>query len=166
MKVILGIFFLSFFLFGCDNKSEKNRKKSTIQLSCEIKKVHFIKKYDGTFVDVWYDEQYIKKNFPEEISEPILIETSKNSHAIWIDGNGTLAWDHNNTGLTYLTEQDANEGFVTLSFTSINYEDLKFFTEASMLIKKDDSRYNYSFTNKPEMSSKGYGKCKKLKWDD
>ena len=114
MKVILGMFFLSFFLFGCDNKSEKNRKKSTIQLSCEIKKVHFIKKYDGTFVDVWYDEQYIKKNFPEEISEPILIETSKNSHAIWIDGNGTLACDHNNTGLTYLTEQDANEGFVTL----------------------------------------------------
>ena len=73
----------------------------------------------------------------------------------------------NKTGLSYLTEQNASkEGFVTLSLTSISYEDLKLFTEASILIKKDDSRYNYSFTNKPEMSSKGYGKCKKLKWDD
>lgn len=149
-----------------DNKSEKNRKKSTIQLSCEIKKIHFIKKYDGTTVGVWYDEQHIKKNFPKELTIPVIIETNKDSHAIWIDGNGTIAWDHNKTGLSYLTEQNANkEGFVTLSLTSISYEDLKFFTEASMLIKKDDSRYNYSFTNKPEISSKGYGTCKKLKWD-
>ena len=31
--------------------------------------------------------------------------------------------------------------------------------------KKDDSRYNYNFTNKPEISLKGYGICEKLKWD-
>ena len=49
-------------------------------------------------------------------------------------------------GLGYLTEWSAKEGFVTLHLTSISYENLEFVSEASMLIKKDDSRYNYNFT--------------------
>ena len=40
MKKLLGIVVLGLLLSGCsENESEANRKKSTIKLSCEIKKV-------------------------------------------------------------------------------------------------------------------------------
>ena len=166
MKKFLGILVLGLLLSGCsENKSEANRKKSTIKLSCEIKKTHVIKNYDGTIADKWYDEKYIKENLGE-LAKPIIIETSKDSFGIWIDGIGTLAMYHDKNRLDYLTEwHTKKEGFVTLHLTSISYENLEFITESSMFIKKDDSRYNYNFTNKPEISSKGYGICEKLKWD-
>jgi hypothetical protein len=165
MKKLLGILVLGLLFSGCsEDKSEKNRKKSTIKLSCEIKKVHIIKNYDGTIADKWYDDKFIKENLGE-LAKPMIIETNKDSFAIWLDGKGTIAMYHDKNGLDYLTEWSAKEGFVTLHLTSISYENLEFVSEASMLIKKDDSRYNYNFTNKPEISSKGYGICEKLKWD-
>ena len=66
MKKILGIIVLCLVVCGnafSENKSETNRKKSTIKLSCEIKKVHIVKKFDGTDIDVWYDEKFLKKKF-------------------------------------------------------------------------------------------------------
>jgi hypothetical protein len=166
MKKLLGILVLGLLLSGCsENQSETNRKKSTIKLSCEMNKVHLIKKYDGTTADIWYDEKFIKENLAE-LAKPSIIETNKDSHAIWINGTGTLAMYHDKNGLGYLNEQDTKKkGFITLHLTSINYENLEFISESSMLIKDDDSKFNYNFTNKPEISAKGYGICKKLKWD-
>ena len=58
MKKLLAILVLGLLLSGCsENKSEANRKQSAIKLSCEIKKVNIIKKFDGTDTDIWYDEK-------------------------------------------------------------------------------------------------------------
>ena len=63
MKKLLGILVLGLLLSGCsENKSETNRKQSAIKLSCEIKKVNIIKKFDGTDTDIWYDEKFLKEN--------------------------------------------------------------------------------------------------------
>ena len=76
MKKLLGILVLGLLFSGCsEDKSEKNRKKSTIKLSCEIKKVHIIKNYDGTIEDKWYDDEYIKENLGE-LAKPMIIETN------------------------------------------------------------------------------------------
>lgn len=163
---IYVLFILFFFLIGCDNKSETNRKKSKIKLSCELKKVHVIKKYDGSDTDVWFDQEFIKKNLGE-LAKPITLEIyDKDSGAMWQDKQPVLLQYHDEKGLGYLNTSDAKkEGFTILHFLSINYENLKFTSEASMMIKDDDSKYNYNFNNKPEISSKGYGVCEKLKWD-
>ena len=73
---------------------------------------------------------------------------------------------HDDNGLGYFVERDAKEdGYITLHYTSINYLDLTHMSKMSVDIINNDSKYQYSFQNKPEISSIGYGKCKKLKWE-
>ena len=168
MKKILGIIVLGLLLSGCsENKSEANRKKSTIKLSCEIKKVHIVKKFDGTDIDVWYDEKFLKENL-SQLTEPIIIEIfNKDSLAMWLDKQPVLLNDHNEKGFSYINESNTSgqgEGFVNLHYASVNYENLEFNNEMSMLIKDDDSKYEFGFNNKAEISSIGYGSCEKLKW--
>ena len=167
MKKLLAIVVLGLLLLGCsENKSEKNRKKSTIKLSCKINKVNIIKMYDGTEVNTWHDEKFLNENFGEEILKPIIIETNKNSYAMWVDGIGTIAMYNDENGIGYITVRDTeNEKFVTLHLTSVSYKDLKLISESSMYIKNDDSKFDYNFNNKPEPSTIGYGKCEKLKWN-
>ena len=115
MKKLLGIVVLGLLLYACsEDKSETNRKKSTIKLSCKINKVHVIKGYDGSNKDIWFDEKFIEENLGE-MAEPLILETNKNSYAMWIDGIGTIAMYHNENGIGYLNERDTNnEKFVTL----------------------------------------------------
>ena len=167
MKKLLGIIVLGLLLSGCsENKSEANRKKSTIKLSCEIKKVHIVKKFDGTDIDVWYDEKFLKENL-SQLTEPIIIEIfNKDSLAMWLDKQPVLLNDHNEKGFSYINESNTSgqgEGFVNLHYASVNYENLEFNNEMSMLIKDDDSKYEFGFNNKAEISSIGYGSCEKLK---
>ena len=154
-------------LSGCsENKSEANRKKSTIKLSCEIKKVHIIKKFDGTDMDVWYDEKFLKENL-SQLTEPIIIEIfNKDSLAMWLDKQPILLDDHNEKGFRYINNSNTTgqgEGFINLHYASVNYENLEFKNEMSMLIKDDDSIYEFGFSNKAEISSIGFGSCEKLK---
>ena len=44
-----------------------------------------------------------------------------------------------------------------------SYKNLMFTNEMSMLIKDDDSKYEFGFNNKAEIGTIGYGSCKKLK---
>ena len=167
MKKLLSILVLGLLLSGCsENKSEANRKKSTIKLSCEIKKVHIVKKFDGTDIDVWYDEKFLKENL-SQLTEPIIIEIfNKDSLAMWLDKQPVLLNDHNEKGFSYINESNTSgqgEGFVNLHYASVNYENLEFNNEMSMLIKDDDSKYEFGFNNKAEISSIGYGSCEKLK---
>jgi hypothetical protein len=166
MKKLLLMLVLGLLLSACsEDKSETNRKKSTIKLSCKINKIYMIKGYDGSDKNIWYDEKFIEKNL-SEIAKPLILETNKNSYAIWIDGIGTLAFYHNENGIGYLNERDTNnEKFVTLHLTSISYKNFEFISESSVYIKKDDDRYNYNFSNKPEPTAIAYGKCQKLKWN-
>jgi len=148
-----------------DKKSNANREKSKIKLLCELDKINVIKQFDGTLVNKWYDKKFIKKNL-SLIAEPVKYETSKNSLAIWIDESGMLLDYHDDNGLGYFVERDAKEdGYITLHYTSINYLNLTHTTKMSVDIINNDSKYQYSFQNKPEISSIGYGKCKKLKWE-
>ena len=168
MKKLLAILVLGLLLIGCsENKSEANRKKSKIKLSCEIKKVHVIKKFDGTNTDIWLDEKFLKENL-SQLTEPIIIEIlNKSSHAMWLDKQSVLLWDHNEKGFSYMNESSTSgqgEGFVNLHYVSVNYGNLEFSNEMSMLIKDDDSKYEFGFSNKAEISSIGYGSCEKLKW--
>ena len=167
MKKLLGIVVLGLLLSGCsENKSEANRKKSTIKLSCEIKKVHIIKKFDGTDMDVWYDEKFLKENL-SQLTEPIIIEIfNKDSLAMWLDKQPILLDDHNEKGFRYINNSNTTgqgEGFINLHYASVNYENLEFKNEMSMLIKDDDSIYEFGFSNKAEISSIGFGSCEKLK---
>ena len=167
MKKFLTILVLGLLLSGCsENKSEANRKKSTIKLSCEIKKVHIIKKFDGTDMDVWYDEKFLKENL-SQLTEPIIIEIfNKDSLAMWLDKQPILLDDHNEKGFRYINNSNTTgqgEGFINLHYASVNYENLEFKNEMSMLIKDDDSIYEFGFSNKAEISSIGYGSCEKLK---
>ena len=167
MKKLLSIIVLGLLLSGCsENKSEANRKKSTIKLSCEIKKVHIVKKFGGTDIDVWYDEKFLKENL-SQLTEPIIIEIfNKDSLAMWLDKQPVLLNDHNEKGFSYINESNTSgqgEGFVNLHYASVNYENLEFNNEMSMLIKDDDSKYEFGFNNKAEISSIGYGSCEKLK---
>ena len=57
------------------------------------------------------------------------------------------------------------EGFVNLHYISVSYDNLEYKAETSMPIKDDDSKYNFGFGNKMEISTIGYGSCKKLKWE-
>ena len=168
MKNLLGILVLGLLLIGCsENKSEANRKKSTIKLSCEMKKVHIIKKFDGTNTDIWLDEKFLKEKL-SQLTEPIIIEIfNKDSLAMWLDKQPVLLNDHNEKGFSYINESNTSgqgEGFVNLHYASVNYENLEFNNEMSMLIKDDDSKYEFGFSNKAEISSIGYGSCEKLKW--
>ena len=148
-----------------DKKSNANREKSKIKLLCELDKINVIKKFDGTSVDTWYDKKFIKKNL-SLIAEPVKYETSKNSLAIWIDESGMLLDYHDDNGFGYFVERDAkDENYITLHYTSINYLDLTHMTKMSVDIINNDSKYEYGFKNEPEISSIGYGKCKKLKWE-
>jgi len=170
MKKLLlcAIFILPFFLIGCDNKSESDNKpeinrysKSTIKLLCGINKLHVIKKYDGTIVDRWFDGNKVK----EMGHVPIIIETNKGSDEMWINGTGKIAIYHDDNGLGYLNIRQEKIDLITLHFISVNYKDFQFIAESSMIIKDDDSAKYYNFQNKPEISSKGYGICEKLKWE-
>ena len=168
MKKLLGIVVLGLLLIGCsENKSEANRKKSKIKFSCEMKKVHVIKKFDGTNTDIWLDEKFLKENL-SPLTEPIIIEIlNKSSHAMWLDKQPVLLWGHNEKGFSYMNESSTSgqgEGFVNLHYVSVNYGNLEFSNEMSMLIKDDDSKYEFGFNNKAEISSIGYGSCEKLKW--
>jgi hypothetical protein len=148
-----------------DKKSDINRKKSKIKLSCKMDKVHVVKKSDGTPVDVWYDKKFIKKNLAE-IAKPVIYETNKENYPIWVNESGTISQYQNENGFGYINESDAKEdGYITIHFISINYLDLSLKSEHSLPIKDDDSRFNYNFNNKPEISSIGYGECKKIKWE-
>ena len=167
MKKLLGILVLGLLLSGCsENKSEANRKQSAIKLSCEIKKVNIIKKFDGTDTDIWYDEKFLKENL-SQLTEPIIIEIfEKDSHAMWQDKQPVLLNDHNEKGFRYINKSNTTgqgEGFINLHYASVNYENLEFKNEMSMLIKDDDSKYEFGFSNKAEISTIGYGSCKKLK---
>lgn len=147
-----------------DKKSDKNRKKTKIKLLCELDKINVIKNVDGTLINKWYDKKFIKKNF-SLINQPIKYETSKNSYAIWIDESGMLLDYHDDNGFGYFVERDAKEkNYITLHYTSINYLDLTHMTKMSVDIINNESKYQYSFKNKPEISSIGHGTCKKLKW--
>ena len=170
MKKLLfcTIFIVPFFLIGCDNKSESDNKseinrysKSTIKLLCGINKLHVIKEYDGTIADRWFDENEVK----EMGHVPIIIETNKGSDEMWINGTGKIAIYHDDNGLGYLKIRQEKIDLITLHFISVNYKDFQFITESSMIIKDDDSAKYYNFQNKPEISSKGYGICEKLKWE-
>ena len=55
------------------------------------------------------------------------------------------------------------EGFIYLHYISVNYDNLEYKAETSMLIKDDDSKYNFGFSNKAEIRSIGYGSCEMLK---
>ena len=56
MKKLLLMLVLGLLLSACsEDKSETNRKKSTIKLSCKINKIHMIKGYDGSDKNIWYD---------------------------------------------------------------------------------------------------------------
>ena len=158
---------LGLLLSGCnENKSEANRKQSAIKLSCEIKKVHIIKKFDGTEMDVWHDEKYLKENL-SQLTEPIIIEIfNKDSLAMWLDKQPILLDDHNEKGFRYINKSNTTgqgEGFINLHYASVNYENLEFKNEMSMLIKDDDSIYEFGFSNKAEISGIAYGFCEKLK---
>ena len=144
MKKLLlcAIFILPFFLIGCDNKSESDNKpeinrysKSTIKLLCGINKLHVIKKYDGTIVDRWFDENKVK----EMGQVPIIIETNKGSDEMWINGTGKIAIYHDDNGLGYLNIRQEKIDLITLHFISVNYKDFQFIAESSMIIKDDDS---------------------------
>ena len=167
MKKLLGIVVLGLLLIGCsENKSEANRKKSTIKLSCEMKKVHIIKKFDGTNTDIWLDEKFLKENL-SQLTEPIIIEIfNKDSLAMWLDKQPILLDGHNEKGFRYINNSNTTgqgEGFINLHYASVNYENLEFKNEMSMLIKDDDSIYEFGFSNKAEISSIGFGSCEKLK---
>jgi len=165
MNKILNIVILSLFLIGCsENKSESNRKKSKIKLSCKIEKVHVIKKFDGTIVNTWIDEKYIKDNL-SEVAKPIILEIfDKDSLAMWSDQKPVLMQSHDAKGFTYLNiSTSQKKGFIHLHYQSFNYENLEFRSESSMMIKDDDTQYDYGFGNKADISSIGYGLCKKIK---
>jgi|TARA_Y100000310_G_scaffold224869_1_gene226742 hypothetical protein len=165
MKKAIVVIILGLMLSECsENKSEANRKQSTIKLSCEIKKVHIIKKFDGTDMGVWYDEKFLKENL-SQLTEPIIIEIfKKDSLAMWQDKQPVLLNDHNEKGFSYLNESATQKkGFINLHYISVNYDNLEYKAETSILIKDDDSKYNFGFSNKAEISSIGYGSCEKLK---
>jgi len=146
-----------------ENKSEENRKKSTIKLSCKIEKANIINKFDGTPINIWFNSEEIKK-FDPSGGKPIIIETNPNSLAMWVDGKGILGDYNNKDGIGYLNEMNfKDKNLVTLHFASINYNNLNLKAENSIPIKKDESRFNYSFNNKPTISSITYGKCSKIK---
>ena len=148
-----------------DNKSNANREKSKIKLLCELDKINVIKKFDGTIVDMWYDKKYINDNL-SLIAQPVKYETSKSSLAVWIDESGMLLDYHDDNGFGYFVERDTKDDrYITLHYTSINYLDLTHMTKMSVDIINNDSKYEYGFKNEPEISSIGYGKCKKLKWE-
>ena len=170
MKKILGVIVLCLVVCGnafSENKSETNRKKSTIKLSCVIKKVHIVKKFDGTDIDIWYDEKFLKKNL-SQLTEPLIIEIfNKDSLAMWLDKQPILLDDHNEKGFKYINKSNTTgqgEGFINLHYAEVNYENLEFKNEMSMLIKDDDSIYEFGFSNKAEISSISYGSCEKLTW--
>jgi hypothetical protein len=167
MKKILGVIVLCLVVCGnafSENKSETNRKKSTIKLSCEIKKIHIVKKFDGTDIDVWYDEKFLKKNL-SQLTEPLIIEIfNKDSLAMWLDKQPILLEDHNEKGFKYINKSNTTgqgEGFINLHYATVNYENLEFKNEMSMLIKDDDSIYEFGFSKKAEISSISYGSCAK-----
>ena len=164
IKLIL-YFLVSILLLGCsENKSDTNRKKSKIKLSCKISKVHVIKKFDGTAADTWFDEKFIKDNL-SEFAKPIILEIfDKDSLAMWSDKQPVLMQSHDTTGFSYLNISNAKKkGFIHIHYQSLNYDNLEFKSESSMMIKDDDTQYNFGFGNKAEISSIGYGNCKRLK---
>ena len=127
MKKAIVVIILGLMLSECsENKSEANRKQSTIKLSCEIKKVHIIKKFDGTDMGVWYDEKFLKENL-SQLTEPIIIEIfKKDSLAMWQDKQPVLLNDHNEKGFSYLNESATQKkGFINLHYISVNYDNLE-----------------------------------------
>ena len=166
-KYLLSFLALSLMLTGvasAESISETNRKKSKIKLSCKITKVHVIKKFDGTTVDVWFDEKYLKEKLGK-LAEPITLEIfDKDSLAMWVEKKPVLMDSHDKNGFTYLSTSEAQKkGFIQIHYQSFKYDNLKFKSEASMMIKDDDNQYNFGFRNKAEISSIGYGNCKRLK---
>jgi hypothetical protein len=163
ITLITLVFIYTSNCIALENKSEENRKKSTIKLSCKIKKANIIKKYDGTSVNIWFNSEELSK-FDPSIRKPIILETNPNSLALWIDGKGVLGDYNNKDGIGYLNEMDSKgKNLVTLHFATINYNNLNLKAENSIPIKKDQSRFNYNFNNKPTISSITYGKCSKIK---
>jgi len=161
VAIVLGVFCCN--IGFAENKSEINRKKTTIKLKCELKKVNIIKNYEGESTDVWLNTKWLKENMKDFV-KPFIVETDPGSRAMWMDKIGALLHEHDDTGIYWLNERATKKSdYITLSFSSINYPDLKFLTESSMHIKKDDKRYEYNFKNKPDMSSIGYGSCERLK---
>ena len=131
-----------------------------------MEKIHIIKKFDGTDVDIWYDKKFLKENLSELI-KPIIIEIfNKDSSAAWIDKQPKLLWRHNKKGFSYINESNTSgqgKGLVNLHYTSIDYKNLMFTNEMSMLIKDDDSKYEFGFQNKAIIRTIGYGSCDRLK---
>ena len=83
---------------------------------------------------------------------------------MWQDKQPVLLNDHNEKGFSYLNESAAQkEGFVNLHYISVSYDNLEYKAETSMPIKDDDSKYNFGFGNKMQVSTIGYGSCKKIK---
>ena len=109
-------------------------------------------------------KKFLKENL-SQLTEPIIIEIfEKDSLAMWQDKQPVLLNDHNEKGFSYLNESATQkEGFVNLHYISVSYDNLEYKAETSMPIKDDDSKHNFSFGNKMEISTIGYGSCKKLK---
>jgi hypothetical protein len=145
-----------------ENGTRMGYKLSKVYQCKVVDKLHAIKEYDGTIVDRWFDENDLKKGGGQV---PVIIETNKGSDEIWINGTGKIAIYHDDNGLGYLNIRQEKIDLITLHFISVNYKDFQFITESSMIIKDDDSAKYYNFQNKPEISSKGYGICEKLKWE-
>ena len=131
-----------------------------------MKKAHVVKKFDGTDVDIWIDEKYLKENL-SELVRPIIIEIfDKGSHASWIDTQPNLLHSHNEQGFSYMNESNTSgqgKGLINLHYISVDYKNLKFINEMSLLIKNDDSKYEFGFQNKAKISTIGYGSCDRLK---
>ena len=165
MKKLFLYFLISILFIGSGKSvSETNREKSKIKLSCKITKAHIIKKFDGTPVDIWLDEKYLKDKMGELV-EPITLEIfNKDSLAMWVEKAPVIMDSHDKNGFTYLNISEAQKkGFIHIHYQSFKYDNFKFKSETSMMIKDDDNQYNFGFDNKAEISSIGYGNCKRLK---
>ena len=111
-KKLLAIIVLGLMFSGCsENKSESNRKKSTIKFSCTIDKIHLIRDvYDGTDQDILYLAKDIKKHYSIDKIPPLIIEIfDKDSLAAWLDTKPLLLESNNEESFSYLTETTKSE---------------------------------------------------------
>ena len=104
---------------------------------------------------------------PDSLQDPVVIGTMPGMNTTTaLAANAQQPWGQNRGSYeTFSQPQSYDDGNKTIEGSETNYKDFQFITESSMIIKDDDSAKYYNFQNKPEISSKGYGICEKLKWE-